>query len=553
MSREIKVKSIADSLDYILEHRCSVARFGDGEIELMAGHSIPYQEYNEQLAARLREIIALESNEQFLVCIPDVFENLERYNEQARHFWSGDNAHFDHYGEFYNTNCQASWYGSTFISRPYIDLADKSQSAIYFEQLKTIWQGQDVLIVEGTTTRSGVGNDLFAGVKSLSRVVCPSTNAYSHYDAIAAAIRQHGQGKLVLLMLGPTAKVLSYDLAKEGFWTIDIGHIDSEYEWFLMGATEKIELQQKQTIDLTAYDRQVVDFIPKPLVSVIVPVYNVQAYLKQCIHSLMQQTYENLEIILVNDGSTDGSDLICEQLSQEDFRIKFINKDNTGVSDSRNIALDLATGDYVTFVDSDDFISENYVERLCQAAIVHRAKIVVGEYYRLSDANFWFHTSESYVKYVDSIEYLDKMFIAETLAFVIACGSLFDRELFNGQFPIRFPKDFIVGEDKSVTYLLALKTDQIVYVHEPLYCYRHREGSATTASTSLKRASDDITATEQQISDLVLAGYDLKHIISWYQYILLVHKEHLRAAGLTDNPLYQKIKKKIALFKHEYR
>ncbi|MFM0586002.1 SP_1767 family glycosyltransferase [Streptococcus suis] len=242
----IRVKPIAQSLRYILENSCSVARFGDGEMDIIAGHSIPYQDYDPQLASELKEILGLESNEHFMVCLSDVFENKERYTDACNHFWEG---HLQHYQDYYRQICKAPWYGSTFISRPYMDLADKSLSATYFQSLKQIWTDKDILIVEGKTSRSGVGNDLFQEAKSIQRIICPSKNAYAQIDEIISAIKTYGQDKLVLLMLGPTAKVLAYRLSKTGMQAIDIGHIDSEYEWFTMQAQTKIKLQHKHTAE----------------------------------------------------------------------------------------------------------------------------------------------------------------------------------------------------------------------------------------------------------------------------------------------------------------
>ncbi|HEM3726051.1 TPA: SP_1767 family glycosyltransferase [Streptococcus suis] len=242
----IRVKPISQSLHYILENSCSVARFGDGEMDIIAGHSIPYQDHHPQLASELREILGLESNEQLMVCLSDVFENRERYTDSCNQFWEG---HLQHYQDYYRQICTAPWYGSTFISRPYIDLADKSLSASYFQTLKQLWTGKDILIVEGKTSRSGVGNDLFHEAKSIQRIICPSKNAYDQLENILSAIKEHGQGKLVLLMLGPTAKVIAYRLSKIGIQSIDIGHIDSEYEWFSMQAQTKIKLQHKHTAE----------------------------------------------------------------------------------------------------------------------------------------------------------------------------------------------------------------------------------------------------------------------------------------------------------------
>ena len=265
--RQISVLSIDQSLDYLLEKGASVVRFGDGEMDLVAGRSIVYQDFDPELSARLREIMSMESNERLMICLPDVFTGLERYSIDAQNFWSLN--HLPHFLEKYKNICRAPWYGSTFISRPYIDLEDKTPSAGYFAKLKQLWQDKDLLIVEGLTSRSGVGNDLFDGAKSIKRIICPSRNAYSKLEAIKQAVREHADNRLILTMLGPTAKILVYDLVQEGYRALDIGHIDSEYEWFQMGARHKVKLSHKHTAehnfdqdiefrDDQAYDSQIV-------------------------------------------------------------------------------------------------------------------------------------------------------------------------------------------------------------------------------------------------------------------------------------------------------
>ena len=265
--RQISVLSIDQSLDYLLEKGASVVRFGDGEMDLIAGRSIVYQDFDPELSARLREIMSMESDEHLMICLPDVFTGLERYSIDAQNFWSLN--HLPHFLEKYKNICRAPWYGSTFISRPYIDLEDKTPSAGYFTKLKQLWQDKDLLIVEGLTSRSGVGNDLFDGAKSIKRIICPSRNAYSKLEVIKQAVREHADNRLILTMLGPTAKVLVYDLVQEGYRALDIGHIDSEYEWFQMGARHKVKLSHKHTAehnfdqdiefrDDQAYDSQIV-------------------------------------------------------------------------------------------------------------------------------------------------------------------------------------------------------------------------------------------------------------------------------------------------------
>lgn len=244
----IEVKDVSESLDLILENRKSVVRFGDGEFDLIRDDSIPYQNYEPELAKRLKKIILRGNFNNTLVCLPDVFKGLNRYNHYAEDFYKS--SFFPKNGHFLKEIAQTNnWYGSTFISRPYIDLVDKSKSAETFTKLKQIWQGQDLLIVEGALTRSGVGNDLFADAKSIKRILCPAKDSYQQIDQIEQAIRTNAENRLILLMLGPTAKVIVDDLQDLSNQMIDIGHIDSEYEWFKMGATYKVKLDNKHTAE----------------------------------------------------------------------------------------------------------------------------------------------------------------------------------------------------------------------------------------------------------------------------------------------------------------
>lgn len=243
----VDVMDMQETLAYIEDKRISVARFGDGEVDLMTGHSIPYQDYDKELAERLKKIITMPDNEKLLVCLPDVFERRERYTAECNSFW---NSHLERYQDFYKEVLSGEkHYGSTFLSRPYMDQKNKAVSGIHFQNLKDFFAGKDILIVEGVYSRSGVGNDLFQEAKSIKRIICPSRNAYGKYGMILDAIRRNGKNKLVLLMLGPTAKVLACDLALEGYWAVDIGHIDSEYEWYKRGVTEKTKLSNKHTAE----------------------------------------------------------------------------------------------------------------------------------------------------------------------------------------------------------------------------------------------------------------------------------------------------------------
>ena len=129
-------------------------------------------------------------------------------------------------------------YIDTQISRFYIEYYDRDRSTRQLQMLKRIWDGRDVVIVEGNQSRTGVGNDLYDNAKSLQRILGYSTNGFSHYDKMLHAITSHikpEEGKLIILSYGPTATILAYDLAKLGYQAVDIGHLDIEYEWYQRG------------------------------------------------------------------------------------------------------------------------------------------------------------------------------------------------------------------------------------------------------------------------------------------------------------------------------
>lgn len=256
----VHVISTDKTLDTILNSHINVVRFGDGEFNLIEGKSITYQQASPELSKRLRNIL-FSNNKQLLVCVPDFFENISRYTNTSKRFWKHDIRKRE---KLYKKLAATSYiFGSTQISRPYLNLKDKSAAEIYFKKLKQIWENKDILIVEGKNTRSGVGNDLFAEAKSVKRIICPPNNAYSKVDKIEDQIQYFKDNRLVLVMLGPTAKVVINDLADIQNRMIDIGHIDSEYEWFLRGDLVRTKLPNKHTAEFNLDQDIVFDDDPK--------------------------------------------------------------------------------------------------------------------------------------------------------------------------------------------------------------------------------------------------------------------------------------------------
>lgn len=201
----------------------------------------------------------------------------------------------------------------------------------------------------------------------------------------------------------------------------------------------------------------------KPLVSIIVPVYNTQEYLSRCIDSLINQTYSGLEIILVNDGSTDNSREICDAYAKRDYRIKVIHQRNKGAAEAKNTGLNFCTGEYISFVDSDDFIKETYIEKLLKLSIKYQADLVQCMYQTGSNNYF-----KSIDKQKSKILVLDGNRIFQSKFYKsIVWGKLYKKNLFKN---IRFiPNRHI--DDEGVSYKNYYLANRTVITTEQLYYY----------------------------------------------------------------------------------
>ena len=253
-----KIASPDETIDKIVNDKCSISRFGDGEFDMICGVGMKYQKYNKELAKRLKQV--LDSDEQgLLIGINNVIdlEYSEKYNDFANNFWKG--WLHDNKFKLLKLLSKNKQYYSSNITRFYIDYKDKSWVGEYVNNLRRIWANQDVVTVEGEYSRLGVGNDLFDNMKSIQRIICPSENAFEIYDKILNEILKVDKNKMIMLALGPTATVLAYDLYKAGYRAIDIGHVDIEYEWFLRKATEKIKIETKYVTEVKDGENDIQD------------------------------------------------------------------------------------------------------------------------------------------------------------------------------------------------------------------------------------------------------------------------------------------------------
>lgn len=215
------------------------------------------------------------------------------------------------------------------------------------------------------------------------------------------------------------------------------------------------------------------------MLSVIIPIYNVEKYLTKCIESVINQTYKNIEIILVNDGSTDNSKEIIDKYSSIDSRIKVINKKNGGLSDARNVGIELAKGEYITFLDSDDWIELNMYEKLYKYIKQENADIVQCSYQKVYDEEVNNQKNKEEVNIMSGEKSLYNL--GEKT--VVVWNKIYKRELFND---IRFPKGKY-HEDEFTIYKVLYKANKIVDLNLPLVYYRQREDSIMNSKFNLKR------------------------------------------------------------------
>lgn len=212
---------------------------------------------------------------------------------------------------------------------------------------------------------------------------------------------------------------------------------------------------------------------PQPLISLIVPIYNVENYLWSCLDSIVKQTYSNIEVLLLNDGSPDGSGAICQEFVAKDSRFHYIEKANGGLSDARNVGIARAQGEFLSFVDSDDWIEPTYVEDMYRAALFNDSEVVVSNYkkFDVKENCYWIHIFDDYYEtHYSGEELIQQLPLLERkdLSFTTSWGILFARRLFD---IISFPKGKTI-EDTRTNYRLFAESCRSTYIHKALYNYR---------------------------------------------------------------------------------
>lgn len=268
----------------------------------------------------------------------------------------------------------------------------------------------------------------------------------------------------------------------------------------------------------------------EPLISVIVPVYKAEAYLKKCVDSIINQTYKNLEIILIDDGSPDSCPQMCDDFAKLDERIVVIHKENGGLSSARNAGIDVARGDYIGFIDSDDYIRPEMYERLYTSLINTCADLCICSCQRVNEFGENISNNSPIKDEVLTREQcFSKIFLSNGWYYVTAPMKLYKRELFAG---LRF-KNGKLHEDEFFIHHLIGKCDIIATISDELYMYLQRDGSImhTLSPKNYLCIIDAYIDRHQYFKQHKYKDFAKKSLISAYSYIVRfinsgTYKEH---------------------------
>lgn len=259
--------------------------------------------------------------------------------------------------------------------------------------------------------------------------------------------------------------------------------------------------------------------IDAPLISVVVPIFNVQDYLRECIDSILGQTYKNIEIILVDDGSNDDCPQICDEYKLKDERISVIHKENGGLSDARNKGLEFSTGEYICFIDSDDYIDCKFIEKLFKLVIENGSDIAICSYYKTSESSVCIDEQEKEcVELYGGEEIISRIFLDNYLKYIVAWNKLYKKSLFKG---ISYPVG-LIHEDEATTCQLFFSARKVVLTNSKLYFYRIRESSITNSTMSVHKLQAKLDALSIRRS-----FFKEKQLFEYYSKDILVYLKQI--------------------------
>lgn len=277
------------------------------------------------------------------------------------------------------------------------------------------------------------------------------------------------------------------------------------------------------------------------IITVAVPIYNAEKYLNYCIESIIKQTYKNLQILLINDGSTDDSLKICKKFAAIDKRIKIISKKNGGVGSARNVALRNATGSYITFVDSDDYIDVDYVYKMYHLCKKNECDISMVGFKEVKDyidirSN---NNDKDYVDVLTNYEILNNLFTNKDISYIVPWCKLYKLELFTRN-NIFYPEN-VIADDEGTTYKLFYYANKIAISNEKLYYYVYREGSLSKSTFTVENLKT-LEIFLERYKFFEKSSNDFFKVLSFKYYIkILIDYYCLSKINLKNNPTYKTI------------
>ncbi|WP_242363783.1 glycosyltransferase family 2 protein [Limosilactobacillus antri] len=285
-------------------------------------------------------------------------------------------------------------------------------------------------------------------------------------------------------------------------------------------------------------------------VSVIVPVYNDEQYLADCVDSILRQSYQDIELILVDDGSTDDSPQICENYRERDARVRGLHKVNGGVGSSRNAGLAMATGDYILFVDNDDWLVDDHIEQLYRHLTDNDADIAAANYteFRMADQAYriWINDGDYYEKNYSIQEWFQQQYRSNyynmSQVFTVPWCKLYKRSLFKH---IAYPIDKPV-EDDLTSWKVYLLANKVAYFNAAIYFHRILASSVTARGK--QTAVFPIEAVVDRLALLTQIGFDTSNEIKAYRQRLSICRNEALKDG--DYVKYQDAMQKTAILQH---
>lgn len=273
------------------------------------------------------------------------------------------------------------------------------------------------------------------------------------------------------------------------------------------------------------------------LISVIVPIYNTSKYLPKCIDSIINQTYSNLEILLIDDGSKDNSLNICKDYEKKDNRIKVFHKENGGLSDARNYGIDVCVGKYLIFIDSDDYVHEKMLEILYNNLISTGSQLSVCNFFRTNNRNTDIVINNQITKVYSKLQCFDNLYNNLYVTTVIACNKLYESNIWTN---LRFPLDKLHEDDFVIHYIIE-KCNNVVYTNLKLYYYYVRENSITNSYS--KKRLDSIDAYYDRMKFFKKNSYKDLYFKAYIAYVKVIGMGYINVKRyLNDKGLMLKLK-----------